>query len=60
MTIYTAAGAGQSCKTLLTNLGSGLEDQGMTVTCDEVAPTTEMTPTPPDSASWPSPSPSAA
>lgn len=44
MTIYTAAGAGQSYKTLLTNLGSGLEDQGMTVTCDEVAPTTEDDP----------------
>ncbi|MDN6845311.1 MAG: ABC transporter ATP-binding protein [Corynebacterium variabile] len=44
MTIYTAAGAGQSCKTLLTNLGSGLEDQGMTVTYDEVAPTTEDDP----------------
>ncbi|WP_417288826.1 hypothetical protein [Corynebacterium variabile] len=44
VTIYTAAGAGQSYKTLLTNLGSGLEDQGMTVTYDEVAPTTEDDP----------------
>jgi len=44
VTIYTAAGAGQSYKTLLTNLGSGLEDQGMTVTSDEVAPTTEDDP----------------
>ena len=38
VTVYTAAGAGQSYKTLLTSLGSGLEDQGMTVTYDEVAP----------------------
>jgi hypothetical protein len=44
LTVYTAAGAGTSYKTLLTTIGSGLEDQGMTVSYDEVAPTTDDDP----------------
>lgn len=44
VTVYTAAGAGSTYKTLLTTIGGGLEDQDTRVTYDEVAPTTDDDP----------------